>query len=185
MYQTGNIFFENSSIWETKGSTTLTHYRKKKDQHLKITRIMIKPIHKNIEQILPHRPPMLMIDGYTRIDSDNASSEMHFEPSNYGCENGYVLDSMLIECVAQTVAAHFGYKSLGKDEGYPELGMLTSVDTFVFNDMVKDTSKIDIRISKTDEIGAFKLIYGEISVQGKLVAKGRIKVFNPGEMVNN
>lgn len=138
-------------------------------------------MYKNIEQILPHRHPMLMIDSYRKIDNDTASSGIHLKPGNYGCENGYVLESMLIESVAQTVAAHFGYKSLEKEENDPDIGMLTSVDTFIFYEKVKDTSKIDILILKTDEIGAFKLITGEIRVNGKLMAKGNIKVFNPGE----
>lgn len=142
---------------------------------------MAKPIYKNIEQIIPHRYPMLMIDSYKKIDSDTASSEIYFKPGNYGCENGYVLESMLIESVAQTVAAHYGYKLLEKEENEPDIGMLTSVDKFIFYEKVKDTSKIDICIVKTDEIGAFKLITGEICVNGKLVAKGCIKVFNPGE----
>lgn len=146
---------------------------------------MAKPIYKNIEQIIPHRYPMLMIDSYKKIDSDTASSEIYFKPGNYGCENGYVLESILIESVAQTVAAHFGYKSLMKEENDPDIGMLTSVDTFIFYEKVKDTSKIDIRIFKTDEIGEFKLISGDIRVNEKLVAKGHIKVFNPGERVNN
>ena len=145
---------------------------------------MTKPIYQNIEQIIPHRRPMLMIDSYKRIDNDTASSKIHLTSGNYSCENGYVLESMLIESVAQTVAAHFGYKSLEKEESNPDIGMLTSVDTFLFYEKVKDTSKIEIRILKTDEIGAFKLITGEICVNEKLVAKGRIKVFNPGERVN-
>jgi 3-hydroxyacyl-[acyl-carrier-protein] dehydratase len=146
---------------------------------------MAKLIYKNIKQILPHRRPMLMIDSYKKIDNDTASSGIHLKPSNYGCENGYVLESMLIESVAQTVAAHFGYKSLEKEGNDPDIGMLTNVDTFIFYEKVKDTSKIDIGILKTDKVGAFKLITGEIFVNGKLVAKGQIKVFNPGEKVNN
>jgi predicted hotdog family 3-hydroxylacyl-ACP dehydratase len=124
-----------------------------------------------------------MIDNYKKIDNNTASSVIQLKPDNYGCENGYVLESMLIESVAQTVAAHFGYKSLEKEENGPDTGMLTSVDTFIFYEKVKDTSKIDIRVLKTDEIWAFKLLAGEIRVNGKLVAKGHIKVFNPGEWV--
>ena len=146
---------------------------------------MTKIIYKNIEQILPHRHPMLMIDSYKKIDNNTASSVIQLKQDNYGCENGYVLESMLIESVAQTVAAHFGYKSLMKEENDPDIGMLTSVDTFIFYEKIKDTSIIDIRIFKTDEIGAFKLISGDIRVNEKLVAKGRIKIFNPGERVNN
>ncbi|MCF6248086.1 MAG: hypothetical protein L3J69_12095 [Desulfobacula sp.] len=140
---------------------------------------MAKSIFQNIKQIVPHRSPMLMIDSYQKIDSDTAYSVKHFTQDSYGCENGFVIDSMLIESVAQTVAAHYGYKALEKNQSDPDPGMLTNVDTFVFHEKVKDTSKIEIRISKTNKVGAFKLFRGEIYVKKKLVAKGHIKVFNP------
>ena len=136
---------------------------------------------KNIKQIIPHRHPMIMIDTYQRIDNDAACSSMRFEPGSYGCENGWVMEGMLIEAFAQTVAAHFGYEALKTNETDSGPGMLTSVDEFEFYDMISDTSTISIRIEKTDEIGPFKLVSGDIHVENRLVAKGRIKVFKPGE----
>ncbi|MDA3915356.1 MAG: hypothetical protein PF690_00080 [Deltaproteobacteria bacterium] len=136
---------------------------------------------KNITQIIPHRCPMLMIDSYSRIDNNNALSEKKFQEGDYGCENGVVIDSILIECVAQTVAAHYGYQSLIKKDKNPGIGMLVSVDTFNFYCQVMETSKIDIFISKTDKIGAFKLFKGEIRLRNQIVATGNIKVFNPEE----
>ena len=140
---------------------------------------MEKLIIKNITQIVPHRNPMLMIDFYKRIDKDNALSEKTFQKNNYGCENGIVIDSILIECVAQTVAAHYGYQSMMENKKDAGMGMLVSVDTFDFYHPVLENSKIDIFITQTDKIGAFKLFKGEIRMKDKLMAIGNIKVFNP------
>ncbi len=57
--------------------------------------------------------------------------------------------------------------------------MLVSVDKFNFYQRVTSTSKIEISITKTDEIGAFKLFKGEVSLNRQTVAAGNIKVFNP------
>jgi len=140
---------------------------------------MSKVVLKDITQIIPHRYPMIMIDSYSRIDNDNALSKKKFQKGNYGCENGFVIDSILIECVAQTVAAHYGYQSLITQDEKPGIGMLVSVDKFNFYHKVTETSEIEISILKTDEIGAFKLIKGEISLKGQTIATGNIKVFNP------
>ena len=144
---------------------------------------MGKVILKNITQIVPHRNPMLMIDCYKRIDNDNALSEKTFREGDYGCENGLVIDSILIECVAQTVAAHYGYKSLMIKKKNSGIGMLVSVDTFKFYHQVLEKSKIDIFITKTDRIGAFKLFKGDIRMKDKIVATGNIKIFHPEKEV--
>lgn len=140
---------------------------------------MTTAIFKNMAKIIPHRVPMLMIDNYKKIDKNTALSEKSFRENDYACENGMVIDGILIECVAQTVAAHYGYQSLIKKTKSPGIGMLVSVDTFDFYHPVLEKSKIDIFISKTDEIGAFKLFKGEIRMKNKIMAAGNIKVFNP------
>jgi predicted hotdog family 3-hydroxylacyl-ACP dehydratase len=140
---------------------------------------MPKVILKNITQIVPHRSPMLMIDAYSKIDNNNALSEKTFQEGSYGCQNGVVIDSILIECVAQTVAAHYGYQLLEEENTNFEIGLLVSVDKFDFYYQVREKSKIDIIISKIDQIGAFKLFKGEIRMEIKMVAAGNIKVFNP------
>lgn len=135
----------------------------------------------DITQIVPHRHPILMIDNYKRIDTDNAVAEKKFQEGDYGCEKGVVIDSILIECVAQSIAAHCGYDSFLKKEENPGIGMLVSVDTFDFYHPVKQPSRIDIIISNQYKIGAFKLFSGEIRLKNQIMAKGNIKVFNPEE----
>ena len=135
---------------------------------------------KDIEQIVPHRSPMVMIDSYTRIDQDTARSEKQFSPDSYGVSEGFVLESILIESLAQTVAAHSGYQSMGDVADEPGMGMLTSVDLFEVYEKVRDSALIEVRLEKTDEVGPFKIITGEVRVENRLMAKGRIKVYEPG-----
>ena len=134
---------------------------------------------KEITQIIPHRHPMVMIDGYKRVSDDLALSEKKFSAGDYGCSNGTVLDSILIECLAQTVAAHHGYKALQEKSQKPVMGMLVTVDSFDFFHPVPGEATISISIEKTDQVGPFNIMKGEISIKGKLMARGQIKIYNP------
>lgn len=134
--------------------------------------------HTDISGIIPHRPPMVMIDRFTKKNETAGIGEKRFFQGNYGCENGFVLQSILIECVAQTVAAQHGYDHLSKDNPEPALGMLVAIDHFEFFHPVPENAFITIHVNKTDEIGQFHLLRGMILFGKKLMARGRIKIFN-------
>lgn len=140
---------------------------------------MDKTNHTDIKQILPHRSPMLLIHKYRKIDKDTATAFVQLTPDSYACADGWISPGMLIDAMAQTVAAHLGYEALENNDKEPAPGMLTNVDEFEVHEKIKDTSLIEIKTVKTDEIGPFKLISGKMKICGKLVAAGRIKVFNP------
>ncbi len=139
----------------------------------------MKRMFKEITQIIPHRHPMVMIDGYQRTSDDSALSEKSFCAGDYGCSNGTVIDSILIECLAQTVAAHHGHRALQEKNLEPAMGMLVAVDTFDFFHPVPEDATISISIEKTDQVGPFNIMKGEIAFKGKLMARGQIKIYNP------
>ncbi len=134
----------------------------------------------DIEKIIPHRDPMIMIDGYERINEDQAAATKYFPKDSYGVHNGIVLSSILVECVAQTVAAHFGHKRLSDHRQEPETGMLVSVDSFEFKAQVPAQATIRIHIEKAHQIGEFRVYTGEISMDRLSVAEGQIKLFAAG-----
>ena len=136
-------------------------------------------MYQNLKTIIPHREPMVMIDGYEKIDKDNAISEKTFLPDDYSIYKGYVVESILIECIAQTVAAHFGFDALDKEDEFKKPGMLVTVDTFSYFERVKEGAKVDITIKKTNEIGPFCIYFGKITCNKKPVAEGEIKLFVP------
>lgn len=133
----------------------------------------------DINRLIPHRPPMVMLDGFTP-DSDTAgTAEKTFSRDDYGCEDGIVIQGMLIECVAQAVAAHRGYFQLGNGDAEAAMGMLVTIDHFDFFHPVPEDAAITIKVSKTDERGPFHLIRGDIFCRGKMMVSGRLKVFYP------
>jgi len=136
-------------------------------------------MYRDIKKIIPHRDPMVMIDGYHKIDSDHASAEKTFHSGDYGVCNGYILDSILIECVAQTVAAHLGYKYIVEksEKGQAKKGMLVSVDTFAFLSRARKGSTVHIKIKKTNELGAFKMFNGKLLIDDQLIAEGDLKLY--------
>ncbi|MCA1794195.1 MAG: hypothetical protein LC660_10075 [Desulfobacteraceae bacterium] len=131
----------------------------------------------DIEKLIPHRSPMAMIDRYQWLTEDSGMAEKQFSDQDYGCADKVVSQVILIECMAQTVAAHQGYKHLYKNGTEHSMGMLVAIDEFEFIHSVPDNAMITINIEKFDEIGSFHLIKGEILFQNKQVAKGRIKIF--------
>ena len=132
-----------------------------------------------IEQLIPQRPPMVMLDGYEKLSEICGRAQKHFTAQDYGCSGGVVSQGIFIECIAQTVAAHHGYRQLNNSAGSPAVGMLVAIDYFEYFRPVPEDSAINIHIEKTDEIGPFHLIKGTIFLREEIVARGQIKIFHP------
>ncbi len=120
-----------------------------------------------------------MIDGYERLSETSGRAVKHFTGQDYGCSDGVVSQGIFVECIAQTVAAHHGYKQLNSSGDSNAMGMLVAIDHFEFFQSVPENSTIDIHIEKIDEIGPFHLIKGTIFLLDKKVARGQIKIFHP------
>jgi predicted hotdog family 3-hydroxylacyl-ACP dehydratase len=58
-----------------------------------------------IEELLPHRTPMRWIDELVQFTETTAKSIACFSCDHFAVANGAVLETALVECVAQTVAA--------------------------------------------------------------------------------
>lgn len=62
-----------------------------------------------IEELLPQRPPFVMVDYLTEFTETIVSTELRIRASNIFFENGRLLAAGLIENIAQTCAARIGY----------------------------------------------------------------------------
>src|SRR5439155_26915135 len=69
---------------------------------------------REIESLLPHRPPMRWIDSLIECTETEARGRVSFAKDHFAVVNGQIAESALVECVAQTVAAALGYRSRGK-----------------------------------------------------------------------
>jgi predicted hotdog family 3-hydroxylacyl-ACP dehydratase len=117
-----------------------------------------------------------MVDRLLQFDSGSALTEKTFKDSDYGVKNGIVLESALIECMAQSVAIKEGIDAEANNRN-PDTGMLVSVDNFDFFSSVPSNTRLEIYAEKTAQIGSCVIINGEIREGEKIVAKGGLKIF--------
>jgi predicted hotdog family 3-hydroxylacyl-ACP dehydratase len=129
-----------------------------------------------LEQLIPHRAPMLLIDRLIKADSSFALAEKTFTNNDYGVENGTILEVALLECMAQTTAAGQGNKALKRGET-PGQGMLVGVDHFEWLSPVALGIKLEISALVTRQIGPFYLTDSTIHQDGNLIAKGTLKFY--------
>ncbi|MDR3251468.1 MAG: pseudouridylate synthase [Tannerella sp.] len=87
----------------------------------------------NIVDLLPHRPPFIMVDKLIYYDPIVAKTVFTVREDNLFCENGYMEEAGLIENIAQTCAARTGYKEKTEPQRSGEIkigviGMIKKID---------------------------------------------------------
>ena len=129
----------------------------------------------DLAAILPHRPPMVMLDALVRSGGDAAVATKTFAPDSYGVHEGRVLESALVECLAQTVAALHGQRAR-QDGRPPAMGMLVGVSDFVFHRPGQCGSPLTLSVEVTRRLGPLVLALGRVEQNGELVAEGYVKL---------
>ena len=135
---------------------------------------MIKPY--NILELIPHRPPFVMVDKLTEFEGYYAATEMTVTEDNIFCLNGYFSEAGMMENMAQTCAARLGYKSLDNDLSV-KLGIIGAVKDFnvFFRPVPGDHQETGILIEH--EVFNAILLKAEIRCKGKIAATAHMKLF--------
>lgn len=126
--------------------------------------------------LLPHRPPMLFVDSLLERYGDKAKGGAVMPDRGICYYPGYIFYEFFIEVVAQTMAMANGYDSLC-DGREANDGMLVGIDSFVFRDTAPPGTRLHIIVEKTFELGAIKIVHGEVFHGSALLAQGDIKVW--------
>jgi len=133
-----------------------------------------------IENLIPHRAPMRFIDALVECTDTTAAATVCFGADSFAVADGLVLETALVECVAQTVAAALGQRALthGKsDFAVAATGMLVAVSNFkiLLRPPAGKTLRIEIRELK--RLGLMLRVAGDISCDGQQVAAGELTLY--------
>ena len=132
----------------------------------------------DIEQLLPHRPPMRWIDALTACTDTTAVATASFTDDSLAVADGWVLESALVECVAQTVAAAMGRRARTLDKsGLPISGMLTSVSDFRMLARAPAAKPLRIEVRELRRLGRMTMVSGTVSCEGQTVATGELTLY--------
>ncbi len=121
-----------------------------------------------IESLLPHRAPMRWLDEMVECTDTTATGTVRVTAEHFAVVDGTMLESALVECAAQTVAAALGQRRHASgDSGPAPTGMLAAVSNFQITarPAIGDTLTIEVREVK--RLGPMLMIAARISVVGQ------------------
>jgi len=132
-----------------------------------------------IAELLPHRPPMILLDRVDDFATDTLTASVAITPSTLFCTDGRVPSHIALEYMAQTCAAHAGTVALEK--GKP-VGIGFVLGTRDFVSMVTGYAigdRLDITVTLVFNDAEMGVYDCRIVVGDRLVAKARLSVYQP------
>ena len=130
----------------------------------------------NLSDILPQRPPFVMIDGIKHCEENAIETFFEIKKDCVFCdEHGFFSEAGMIENIAQTCAARIGYITLKKG-GEVKIGMIGAVTNLTIDAKPKAGEMIQTKVWLEEDIFNMTLVRSEITVGEKLIATGKMKI---------
>lgn len=138
----------------------------------------MKVICKNILELIPQRPPFLLIDELVSIENEIITCRFTVPQKHVLVENGKLIEAGLLENIAQSAAAGNGYKALQRGFRVPD-GFIASIKNLKIFGLPSANSKLITRVFQLDHIMGFSLIQGEIRENESILASCEMKIYCP------
>ncbi|MBN1416208.1 MAG: hydroxymyristoyl-ACP dehydratase [Bacteroidales bacterium] len=135
----------------------------------------MKPAAFSITDLIPQRPPFVMIDQLTGCDEKTAKGRLFIKESNVLCHNGYLQESGLMECIAQTAAAYTGYMQLIAQQEVAR-GYIGAIKNLVVHALPAVNTEIQSEIIVENEVLGYTIVTGRIFQNKKLLAECEMRI---------
>ena len=133
----------------------------------------------NILDLLPQRPPFIMVDKLTYYDPVVTKTVLTVRDDNLFCKDGKMEEAGIIENIAQSCAARMGYKE--KTEPHRDgvikigfIGMIKKMDLFR-NPLVGET--LDTTVVIVEEIFNSTLVETTVKIGNETIATCEMKIY--------
>ena len=131
---------------------------------------------KDIYQLIPQRPPIVMVDVVWSATETGAETGLTVQPDNMFVRDGLFSEPGLIEHIAQSAAAFAGYGTYIRGEE-PKLGYIGEIKDCVFHDLPAVGSELHTVIRMVAQVQGISLISAATTVNGQPVAACQMKIF--------
>jgi len=129
-----------------------------------------------IENYIPQRAPMIMIDELVFASTDRAITKYRVKDNSiFLTDNGYFNESGLVENIAQTAAAMVGYECTKKEIPVP-VGYIAAIKDWQLNSTPPINSTIQTVVEVTNQIMDFTLVEGRVEQDGKLLCRCEMRI---------
>lgn len=127
-------------------------------------------------RLIPHRPPMLLVDRLLTAESDSGTVEACFDSGSILVNSrGEVDEVVLVELLAQGYAAIKGYEDLSNGTPVKE-GFLVGVRKLRISGQAFAGDRLLITIRTVGTFEGFAVVEGEIRRKDEIIAAGTLKL---------
>ena len=128
-----------------------------------------------LSELLPQRPPFVMIDRLVSCDDVFAVTELTVRKDNIFVENKRLTSSGLIENIAQTCAARIGYLNLNAG-GTVKIGVIGAISNLDIVRTPKVGEKLETTIELISEVFQMTLVEAVIRINGDEIVRANMKI---------
>ena len=130
----------------------------------------------DILELLPQRPPFVMVDHPTDYSETQSSCDLTVRPDNVFFEDGTLAAPGLIEHIAQTCAARLGYYNKYVLKTGLRLGFIGEVKNLEIVRLPREGETIETTITVVQEIFDVTLVSAEVRVGTEVIATTGLKI---------
>lgn len=137
----------------------------------------------NIKKFIPQRDPIIMVDKLVDINGDTAITSLTVRNDNYFLDaDGLLVESGLIEHIAQSALAFAGYRAMAAGITIPPIGYIGEVKKFHCYRHPRINDELRTTIIIGAEIAGITIITGKTCLFDTIVADTQMKIFiNPND----
>jgi radical SAM protein with 4Fe4S-binding SPASM domain len=137
--------------------------------------IMFLPV--DAGNLVPHKPPMLMIDRLLEVKERASLSEMTVRKDMiFVGPDGMLDNASYAEIISQSLAAMEGFRRLGSRDPHQE-GFLLGIKHLEILGSARVGDTLRITVTKIAKFGDFGIVQGEVRNGDALIARGEVKVW--------
>jgi 3-hydroxyacyl-[acyl-carrier-protein] dehydratase len=138
------------------------------------------PLPHAAENLLPHRPPMMLIDRLLTCGEDRSGSAEVKLHADCVLVDGTLNRVALVEMMAQTYAAINGYEDISQGKPVKE-GFLVGIRKSRFLAEARVGDRLTIDVANIGTMDGFHMIRASVRRDETILAEGTLKLWVPGE----
>lgn len=135
------------------------------------------PLETNPLELIPQRPPMVLVDHFEGIDAEGVSTTGYtVVPAGLFVAGGRMSECGIIEHMAQSAAARIGWCCRAEGRPVP-VGFIGAVSRLEFHDLPRTGAHLRTRLRIVQEIGPLSLAEVRTEADGRPLAEGNLKIY--------
>lgn len=128
-----------------------------------------------LKELIPQRPPFVMIDRLVSSDAVFSVTELEVRPDNLFVDNGRMTAAGLVENIAQTCAARIGYINLNSGEAV-KIGVIGSISNLNIARTPKVGEHLVTTIKLLEEVFQVTLVEAMVKSDDEVLAQCNMKI---------